>query len=89
MGEAPERWRPEVKARPVAIIWSDAAHIGAGQWLETPLGDTSIEITTVGLLVRKTKTHLVIAHSLDEDGNVTGVFSIPRSAVRKVHPLSK
>lgn len=69
------------------VHWSDAAHIGPGEWLEA-VPDTRVHVTTVGLLVRATKKHVVVAHTLDESGNVTGVFSIPRTAIRKVTQLT-
>jgi hypothetical protein len=69
-----------MKRRPVWVRWHDAAHVGAGEWL-TDLSDTAVTVHTVGILVRKTRQHLVIAHSCDSSGNVTGVFSIPRTAV--------
>jgi len=76
-----------MKRRPVWIRWHDAAHVGAGEWLEA-LADTAVTVHTVGILIRKTKTHLVVAHSADSSGNVTGVFSIPRSAVEDWGELS-
>lgn len=69
-----------MKRRPVWIRWHDAAHVAPGEWLET-LADTGVTVHTVGILVRKTKHHLVVAHSVDSSGNCTGVFSIPRTAV--------
>ena len=70
------------------VLWTDAAHIAPGEWLED-VGDTRVNVTTVGLLVRATKKHVVVAHTLDESGNVTGVFSIPRGVIRKVTQLTK
>lgn len=70
------------------IKWSDAAHIAPGEWLGA-VPDTRVHVTTVGLLVRTTRKHVVVAHSLDESGNVTGVFSVPRTAIRKVYQLTE
>ena len=78
-----------LKARPVAIIWDDAHHIGADLWLNPADVAPGVRVTTVGLLVSKTRTHYVIAHSLDDSGNITGTFAVPKSTVHKIHPLSK
>jgi hypothetical protein len=68
--------------RPVWVRWHDAAHIAPGEWAtDADLKDTNVTVHTVGILVRKTKAHLIIAHSLDSGGLVTGTFSIPRTAV--------
>ena len=67
--------------RPVWVRWHDAAHIGPGAWVgDDDTKDTGVTVHTVGILVRKTKTHMVLAHSFDGE-LLTGVFSIPRSAV--------
>ena len=76
-----------MRRRPVWIRWHDAAHVGAGEWLSS-LDDTAVIVHSVGVLIAKTKQHLVIAHSCDDAGNVTGVFSIPRSAVEDWGELS-
>ena len=78
-----------MKARPVAIIWNDAHHYGADLWLDPTDIAPGVSVTTVGLLIRKTADHYIIAHSLDDSGNCTGTFVIPRTNVRKVHKLSK
>jgi hypothetical protein len=75
-----------VKRRPVWIRWHDAAHVAPGEWVDN-LADTGVTVHTVGVLIGKTKTHLVIAHSVDSSGNCTGVFSIPRTAVEDWHEL--
>lgn len=69
-----------MKRRPVWVRWHDACHVAPGEWVET-LGDTSVTVHTVGVLIGKTKKHLVVAHSVDSSGNYCGVFSIPRTAV--------
>ena len=78
-----------MKARPVAIIWDDAHHIGADLWLDPTDVEPGVRVTTVGLLVKRTRTHYVIAHSLDGSGNITGTFAIPRCTVHKIHRLAK
>ena len=78
-----------MKARPVAIIWDDAHHVGADLWLDPTDLEPGVRVTTVGLLVKKTRTHYVIAHSLDDSGNITGTFAVPRVCVHKIHHLSK
>jgi hypothetical protein len=69
----------------VRVVWSDAAHISAGEWVDD-LGDTTAKVTTVGFLVRETATHVVVAHS-KMDGLWTGVFSIPKSGIRSMRKL--
>lgn len=67
--------------RPVWVRWTDACHIGPGTWVDDDgLQNPGVTVHTVGILVRKTKTHMVLAHSFDGE-LLTGVFSIPRSAV--------
>ena len=77
-----------MKRRPVWIRWHDAAHVARGEWVDE-LADTGVTVHTVGVLIGKTKRHLVIAHSCDDAGNVTGVFSIPRTAVEDWGDLSE
>lgn len=69
----------------VRIVWHDAAHIAPGEWVDDP-GDTSVRVVTVGHLVTKTASHIVVAQS-KTDGLLTGVFSIPRSAVKSIRKL--
>jgi len=69
----------------VRIAWTDACHIAAGEWVEH-VGDPAVRVVTVGHLVTETKTHVVVAHSR-ADGMWTGVFSIPRSAIKSMRKL--
>ena len=78
--------RHERKA--VWIQWSDACTIGSGDWIESLPADTSIVCNTIGILVRKNKTHVVIAHTIDPAGLMQGVFSVPRSAIVRMVTLS-
>lgn len=59
------------------IVWSDAAHIQPGDWISELPETTAVTVTTVGVLLADTSHHVVLAHSLDDAGNATGVFSIP------------
>lgn len=77
-----------MKRRPVAVRWHDAAHIQPGEWCTALPDDTAVLVTTVGVLVRKSKTHLVVAQSVDDSGNLTGVFSIPRTNVVQMWRLT-
>jgi hypothetical protein len=69
----------------IEVRWSDAAHHGAGSWVERPI-DPRAYVRSVGYLLDKTPTHLVLAQSRMGE-SYTGVFSIPRSAVRSVKQL--
>jgi hypothetical protein len=77
-----------MKRKPVWITWRDAAHIGAGEWSDELPKDCGITCQTVGILVRRNKDHVVIAHTTDEAGLMTGVFQIPRSAIVRMVDLS-
>lgn len=73
----------------VLIVWSDAAHVSPGQWLNAALDDTAVTITTVGLLVKLSESHVVVAQSRSDEGDLTGVFSIPRSNVQTINVLQQ
>jgi hypothetical protein len=62
----------------VQVLWTDAAHIAPGAWTTEPVADTVVMVTSVGMVVSQTRTHLVIAQSSCDSGDLTGVFSIPR-----------
>lgn len=74
--------------RPVWITWRDAAHIAPGEWSDTLPADCGVTCQTIGILVRKNKDHVVIAHTVDEAGLMTGVFQVPRSAIVRMVTLS-
>ena len=75
-----------MKPRPVRIHWADAAHVGAGSWINVADLDPRCPVVTVGLLVAKRRRHHILAQSL-QDGQATGVFTIPDAAIRSVERL--
>lgn len=71
----------------VHIMWTDAAHIAPGAWTTEPVPDTAVTVHTVGMVISQSRTHLVIAQSVCDGGNLTGVFSIPRPNIVSVAEL--
>lgn len=71
----------------VEIVWDDAHDAHSGEWV--PKGKTAVgmSITTVGILVKKTRTYYVVSHSQTEEGDVRGTFNIPISGVKTVRKL--
>lgn len=77
-----------MKPYPVRIVWDDAFDLGPGLWVnvdEQKLRRT--RVVSVALLLRKTKRHVVIAHSQESDGETRGTFLIPRACVRSIRRL--
>lgn len=72
----------------VQAVWHDAHAVN--EWQST--SDISPEpcvIITTGFLIPNAKpNHVVIAQSIDPDGNLDGVLSIPEGMVAKVSVLS-
>lgn len=74
-----------MRRRPVWVEWEDACHHAPGEWSEEP-AELAVTVHTIGILIRKKRDHLLLAQSFD--GTLyTGVFSIPRSAVRRLVEL--
>ena len=65
----------------VEIVWSDAAHIQPGDWVTELPATTAVTVTSIGVLLRETSDHVLLAQSLDDSGNATGVFSIPTANI--------
>ena len=63
------------------VRWRDAHHLGAGEWVNVDDATIGVQVVTVGLLVRETRHYLVLAASVTSEGDCTGVFAVPRSAV--------
>ena len=79
-----------MRRRPVVLVrWSDACSLDAGEWNPPARGDTGVLIDTVGFLVRKTRTHLVVAQSSDSNPEplLLNQFSIPRVNVVRFRVL--
>ena len=77
--------------RPVVVEWHDSAHISPGDWVDRAhLGDvTPCAVVTAGWLVARSEAVIVIAQSLSEAGDATGVFVIPRCNVVAIRKLKR
>ena len=73
--------------RYVEIIWDDAHDAHSGEWVPKKGTAVGMKVTTVGLLVKKTRTYYVVSHTQTEDGDVRGTFNIPISGVRSIRTL--
>lgn len=78
-----------MKRKAVMVIWADAADHSPGEWCALPKR-AKVTITTVGILVRKDKDHLLLCQSFDDNAEplYRGVFSIPRSNVVEMRELT-
>ena len=75
-----------MKMKTAKIIWHDACDHGKA-WVKQDELSGLVSITTVGMLINKTKDMLTIAHSICEDGDLSGVFYIPRGCVKSIEYL--
>ena len=77
-----------MKRKAVMIIWADAASHSPGEWSTLPKRP-KVNITTVGILVRKDRDHLLLVQSFDDNDDplYQGVFSIPRANVLEMREL--
>ena len=73
----------------VHIEWVDAHHHSPGEWVDPADVEPGVRVITVGLLLSARRKHYTVAQSVDDSGNCTGVFSIPRSAVHRFTVLAK
>ena len=73
----------------VEVIWDDATEIDG--WKEEHEEEElkPCLILSVGFLVAKTKTHIVIAQDLSHDRMRNGRSQIPRGMVRQIKVLKK
>lgn len=83
-----------MKVKPGQIVlvkWMDAGHLLPGQWVQPhEIPEPQMHCRTVGIVVRKSKHHLVVAATranFNEDGDWTGLFCIPRKMIRKLRRL--
>ena len=77
-----------MKPLPVHIEWHDAAHIGPGEWVDPDGIAPRTRVVTVGLLIARRHGYHVIAASVQENGDCTGVFAIPNSGIDRVRVLA-
>lgn len=73
----------------VQVCWKDHFHASPGVWIN--LSDVEdlkpCDVVSVGFLIYKTREIIVIAQSISESGDATGVFVILRSCVTKMNRL--
>lgn len=73
----------------IEIHWDDAATMVQG-W--EPAAEIRLDeqiCVTVGFLVKETEQHLMIASTVDMDGNTNGRFQIPRQMIRSQRVVRK
>ena len=75
-----------MKAHPVRITWNDAAHVGAGSWVDTADIDPRCRVVTVGVLIAHARGHHILAQSVQGE-QATGVFTIPDEAIVRLQRL--
>lgn len=80
-----------MKPCPVFIEWVDSADIGAATWLSLDgLDDDDASpcgVVSVGWLVSKSKSAVVLTLSLSESGDARGAFVIPTVNIKKLTRL--
>lgn len=76
-----------MKKKIVKIEWVDAS--SEGPWVHEKKIDGLINATTIGMLIRKNKEAVTIAHTRCPDGDLAGVFHIPRGCVKSIEYLTE
>ena len=72
----------------VRVEWVDPTGL-AGTWIHRDQAVTlePMRCTTVGTILKRTKSLLILAASQGEEGQVSDVTAIPRACVRKITRL--
>jgi hypothetical protein len=73
----------------IQVVWDDAGEVGAGWVQDHEIQPREMIAITVGFLIAKTKTHLVIASTVGEYLANTAQFQIPRKMIKTVSVLFK
>lgn len=73
--------------RYVEIVWNDAHDAHSGEWVPSKNTDVGMTVTTVGILLRKSRGFYVVSHTKTEDGDVRGTFNIPTSCVKSIRTI--
>ena len=71
--------------RPVFVEWVDACDVGDGWTALDDFGDDDVVpcgVVSVGWLLSRTESALLLAMSITEGGDVRAAFLVPTSAVR-------
>lgn len=73
----------------VVCVWRDACHLGPGEWVTEVPDRLGVEVVSVGFLVKRTDSEILLAQSVDSSGNLTGCFVIPCSAIVSIKDAGK
>jgi hypothetical protein len=73
----------------IQVVWDDAGEVGAGWVQDHEIQPKAMIAISVGFLIAKTKTHLVIASTVGEHQANTAQFQIPRKMVKTIYTLFK
>lgn len=73
----------------IQVTWDDAGELGAGWVQDHEIQPKEMIAITVGFLIAKTRTHLVIASTVGEFVANTAQFQIPRKMVKTVSTICK
>ncbi len=76
-----------MKPRPVFIEWNDAADLGEGWVALDDLGDDHVApcgVVSVGWLVSRTESAVLLAMSITEAGHARATFVVPTSAIKRM-----
>jgi hypothetical protein len=71
----------------VFIEWNDAADVGEGWVRLDDFGDDDVApcgVVSVGWLVRRTKSAVLLALSIAENGDARQTFIVPTSAIKRM-----
>lgn len=73
------------------IEWRDSAHISPGAWVDGDHVDEiePCQVLSVGWLVSRDRSRLVLAQSISESGDLCGVFVIPAAMVVRLRRLRR
>jgi len=85
----PSRFALVPTVRLVRIVWHDAWHVSPGEWFDPDVLDlVPCECILVGLLIRESSDAVLIAHTVQESGDCTGGFIIPRANIVSMETLA-
>ena len=72
----------------VEVVWEDCTALEDG-WTNRDENIRPALVLSVGFLVQETKSHLIIAQDIDEDGYKNGRSQIPRGMVKRMTILKR
>jgi len=77
-----------MKKKIVKIEWLDASSEGS-PWTNEENLSGLVRATTIGILIKKTKDTVTISHTRCPDGELAGVFHIPKGCVTSFEYLTE